>query len=97
MYITGKDKVEADKISKHLLKKRLIACANMLPISSAYWWKGEIVSEDEYLMICKTLKEKYSLIIEEVKKIHSYDVPCISLIETDANPEYMEWVKNEVE
>ena len=93
VYITCKDKPEADKISRYLLEKRLIACTNSFPISSSYWWKGKIVSEDEYVLICKTMEEKYKLIVEEVESIHSYDVPCICLIHTETNAKYWTWVE----
>jgi len=42
VYITCRDEKEAVKISRHLLNKRLIACSNIHPIRSLYWWKGKI-------------------------------------------------------
>lgn len=98
IYITCKDKEEAKKISQHLLKKRLIACANMFPIRSSYWWKGEIEETKEFVIIAKTLEEKFLEILEEVKKIHSYEIPCILKIRVEeVNEEYLKWIKEEVE
>ena len=91
VYITCKDSSEAEKISRQLLEKRLIACANIFPIKSMYWWNGKIVDENETVIIAKALD--YSAVKKEVKKIHSYSVPCILKITTEANPEYMKWVK----
>ena len=42
-YVTCKNKTEAKKISKHLLNKKLVACSNMFPVSSMYWWNKKIV------------------------------------------------------
>ena len=95
-YITSKDKEEAKSIAKHLLEKKLIACANIFPIESLYWWKNNIEEEDEFVLIAKTLKEKFNEVKEEVKRIHSYSTPCILKIETEANLEFLEWVKGEV-
>ena len=96
IYITCKDEEEAVKISKHLLGKKLIACSNMHPIRSMYWWEGKIQDEREVVIIAKTLAKNYEKIKEEVSKLHSYDVPCILKIDAEANESYDEWVKGEV-
>ena len=96
MYITCKDKGEARKISNHLLKKRLVACSNMWPIESLYWWKGRIVNGKEYVILAKTLKKNVKRIRKEVKNIHSYEIPCIMDIDAGANKDFLGWVKKEV-
>ena len=93
IYITCKDKKEAEKISNHLLRKRLIACANIFPIKSMYWWKGKIENQKEVLVIAKTLEKNYEKIKKEVSKLHSYSVPCILKIDAEANESYGKWVK----
>lgn len=95
VYITCKDKGEARKISKHLLEKKLIACTNIHPIESMYWWKGKIEEDNEVVIIAKTKEENYSRVKEEVKNIHSYDVPCILKIKAEANEEYRKWIDEE--
>tara|TARA_Y100000310_G_C20419351_1_gene685896 strand:- start:507 stop:815 length:309 start_codon:yes stop_codon:yes gene_type:complete len=95
IYITCKDEEEAVKISKHLLNKKLIACSNMHPIRSMYWWNNKIEDEKEFVIIAKTLDKNYEKIKEEVSKLHSYDVPCILKIDAEANESYAQWV-NEV-
>ena len=95
VYITCKDKKEAIKISKDLLKKRLIACSNMFPIKSMYWWKKRIVNDNEVVILAKTTNKNYEKIKKEVKKLHSYDVPCILKFNIKANSEYEKWVKKE--
>jgi periplasmic divalent cation tolerance protein len=96
VYITCKDKEEAVKISRMLLGKRLIACANMWPIESMFWWKERIQEEEEYAILGKTLKKNYPEIVEEVKKSHSYDVPCVCLLDAKANEEFNAWLEKEV-
>ena len=96
VYITCKDKKEAKKISRYLLEKRLVACTNIFPIESSYWWKGKIVDDKEYVILAKTLAKNYDKIKIEVKKIHSYSVPCICLLDAKSNKEYNEWLKKEV-
>jgi periplasmic divalent cation tolerance protein len=96
VYITCKDKEEADRISVHLLSKRLVACTNSFSIDSKYWWKGEIADEEEYVILAKTLANKYEDIKKEVKKVHSYKIPCICMIDSKSNEDYMDWVKSEL-
>jgi len=96
IYITCKDENEAVKISEHLLNKKLIACSNMHPIRSMYWWQGKIQDEKEFVIMAKTLDKNYGKIKEEVKKLHSYDVPCILKIDVEANESYDKWVNEEV-
>jgi|TARA_B100001964_G_scaffold245555_1_gene333366 periplasmic divalent cation tolerance protein len=96
IYITCKDEKEAVKISKHLLNKRLIACSNMHPIRSMYQSNNKIADEKEVVIMAKTKEKNYKKIKEEVKKLHSYDIPCILKIDAEANKSYDKWVNEEV-
>ena len=96
VYITCRDSKEAEKISLHLLKKRLIACANIFPIKSVYWWKGKIVNDKENVIIAKTNNKNFKKLESEVKKIHSYEIQCILRINATANKEYLEWLNKEI-
>ncbi|MBI2129142.1 divalent-cation tolerance protein CutA [Candidatus Woesearchaeota archaeon] len=95
IYMTCRDEEEARKISMHLVKNRLAACTNMFPIRSMYWWKDKIEETEEYAVIAKTIDENYEKIKKEIKKIHSYEVPCIMKINADVNEEYGNWIKKE--
>ena len=96
IYITCPNEEEAVKISKNLMDKRLIACSNIYPIRSLYNWKGKLHDEKEYAIMAKTKKKNYKIIKEEVKKLHSYKVPCILKIDAEANEEYNKWINKEV-
>jgi len=78
-----------------LLQKKLISCANFFPVQSSFWWKGKIDSSEEIVSICKTKKENWEKVKSEVKKIHSYETPCIIKIDAEANEEFWSWVKSE--
>lgn len=95
IYITAANHAEAQRIAKHLLKKRLIACANMFPVESLYNWKGKPQHEKEFALIAKSAAQKYNRINKEVKKIHSYEIPLIAKINAKANREFESWVKKE--
>ncbi|ODS41873.1 MAG: hypothetical protein MSIBF_00470 [Candidatus Altiarchaeales archaeon IMC4] len=94
IYMTCRDNREAKKIAKHLLSKRLIACANIFPAESIYRWEGNVVEENEAVLIAKTTAD-FEIIKTEVEKIHSYEIPCIIRISAEANEEFENWATNE--
>jgi periplasmic divalent cation tolerance protein len=96
VYVTCKDKKEGREIAVSLLKKRMIACANIFPIQSIYRWKGKLVDEKEVVILAKSTKNKFQEMEKEVRKLHSYEVPCIEMFETKANKDYESWVKGEL-
>ncbi len=96
VYITCKDITEAKRLAKHVLERRLAACANLMPIESLYWMDGEIVNDREVALILKSDEKKYEKLKEEVKKLHSYTIPCICKFQAEANKEYTDWITKEV-
>src|SRR3989338_326983 len=96
IYIICRDEKEAAKISRHLLNKRLIACSNMFPIRSMYFSEGKIQDNKEFAIMAKTKGKNFEKIKQEVRKIHSYKMPCILKIDAEANEEYDRWVNKEV-
>lgn len=96
VYITHSNEDSARKLSDYLIDKKYIACANIFPIKSAYWWNGEIESGEEYVSLLKTIPENWEKLKTEVEAIHPYDVPCIMKIEASANEQYEAWIRAEV-
>ena len=95
--VTTKDESEAEKIAEVLLKKRLAACCNIIPvIKSAYWWKGKLKKAEEAMIIIKTRKGLAENVIEAVRASHSYEVPTIDFIDvSNANRDCLKWVEAE--
>jgi periplasmic divalent cation tolerance protein len=97
IYITCKNKIEAKKIANFLIKNRLIACANFFPIESIYRWQEKIVKDKEVVLILKTLEKNFKKIEKEIKKLHSYTIPCILEIPLKrVNSNYLNWLKREI-
>ena len=92
VYITHSSEENAQKIADQLLQKKLVACANIFPIKSMYWWNETIENENEYVSIVKTIPENWGILQKEITAIHPYEVPCIMKIVAEANEEYEKWI-----
>ena len=96
VYVTCKNNKEAEKVAKHLLDKKLIACANIISSKSLYCWKGKLEKQNEAILLIKTTETKFEEIKFAIKKLHSYKIPCIIKLKVEANQEYLNWVSKEV-
>jgi len=94
--ITAKNLAEAKKISKALVAKKLVACANIIKdIESFFWWEGKADSAKETLLILKTQKRCFLKIVKAVKELHSYSVPeIIALPIAYGEKKYLKWIKD---
>ncbi|MFA5332834.1 MAG: divalent-cation tolerance protein CutA [Methanoregula sp.] len=87
---------ESEKIARHLVDRRIVACVNVFPVRSYYRWEWEFCDEPEQLMIIKTAREKTQEVIAEIKKIHPYELPEIIVLPVIAGyPPYISWVRKE--
>jgi periplasmic divalent cation tolerance protein len=94
-YITCKNKKEADTIGVVLLEKKLAVCFVVIPkVEAVYWWKGKKEKSSEAILLVKTIGKKFLQIEREVKKVHSYDIPCILEIPIGrVHKPYLKWFK----
>jgi len=99
VYITTSSADEARKVGKEIVSQRLAACVNILgPIQSMYWWKGNLQEDNEMVVIAKTTAALLPRLIERVKAVHSYEIPCIvALPLTEGNPDFLDWIAQETE
>jgi periplasmic divalent cation tolerance protein len=97
IYVTTKDEKEAISIGEIVVKERLAACANVISdMKSIYWWEGNLEKDNESILILKTINENVDNLIDKIKKIHSYDNPCIIAIPiSNVSDSYLEWIKKE--
>ncbi len=96
--ITASIDEEAEKIANRLLTQRIAACVNIIPkVRSLFWWKGELDSADEAVLIVKSKASLVDEIVSLVKEAHSYEVPeVIALPVIGGNPDYLSWMSDEL-
>jgi periplasmic divalent cation tolerance protein len=97
IYITARDKKQANVIGRTLVEERLAACANIYgKIDSFYFWEGKLCSDHEAVLIVKTIHGLLNRLVKRVKALHSYSVPCIvALPIIGGNKDFLTWVKKE--
>lgn len=96
IYTTHKNIEEAEKITNPLITKKLIACVNYFPITSSYYWKGQVVTDSEIIAILKTRTENWESVKDYIEANHTYETPCIvKLAEVEANDSYASWIQAE--
>jgi periplasmic divalent cation tolerance protein len=93
---TQHKKEDAVRIGKGLLQARLIACYNLWPVESAYWWKGELLEENEIMMFIKTSDKNFEAVRDFIKKESGYEVPeVIALEPSEVDESFATWVNSE--
>ncbi len=97
IYITHANESDATILANSLVEQKFVACSNIFPITSAYWWNEAVQNEKEWVSIVKTIPENWEAVKSQVAKIHPYEVPCILKIDVEANEAYEQWIKDSVE
>jgi periplasmic divalent cation tolerance protein len=90
---------EAKKIARAVVAKRLAACANIYAgdVESVYRWKGKVESAREVLMVIKSSRKRFPALEQEIRKLHSYEVPeIIALSIARGSRGYLEWIAESV-
>jgi periplasmic divalent cation tolerance protein len=91
--VTTASNKEAKKIAQHLLNKKLIACANISPVTSLFHWSGKTEHAEEHLILMKSRQDLFEKLAETVKTLHSYEVPEILALPIVAGSKaYLAWL-----
>jgi periplasmic divalent cation tolerance protein len=97
VYVTAPPEA-ADEIAETLLEERLAACVNELSTTSTYRWEGEIHRDEEAVLLAKTTDDAYDELVDRVRELHPYDVPCIERFdEAHVLESFAEWRAESVE
>jgi periplasmic divalent cation tolerance protein len=92
------DEATAKQFGKRLVEERLAACAQIVgPISSAYWWQGQLEEAREWYCHLKTTAGTSTELSRRIRELHPYEVPEIIVVaikEGDAS--YLTWIAETV-
>lgn len=89
---------EAEKVARHILDRRLAACATIsAPVRSIYHWRGAVEDALEYVVTFKTRRDLFDRLSADLRAVHSYETPeIVALPVVAASPEYLEWMDREL-
>ena len=88
----------ADALARGLVEARLAACVNIVPgARSVYRWNGKVEESKEWLLIIKSSRALARELIEELKRLHTYQVPeAVAIPIVDGSDAYLEWLDREL-
>lgn len=98
-YITVGSLDEGRRIGRVLVEEHLAACVNLLPgMVSLYRWEGRLEEAAEAVLIAKTRAGLFDRLVERVRALHSYAVPCVLELPVGrGSAAYLDWLMAETE
>lgn len=94
---TTDSRAEAIELARVAVESRLAAYAQVAgPMSSTYWWNGEVERAEEWLVMLKLPADRYDELADLLTERHSYDEPEIvatPIIRGSAS--YLTWITEE--
>lgn len=97
--LTTCDSVEAaTALARELVRRRLVACVNVIPnVLSIYRWKGDIQEDAEAILVMKTVAERLPALTAALDELHGYEVPELIVLPVEAGARaYLEWISESV-
>ncbi|MCY3411697.1 MAG: divalent-cation tolerance protein CutA [Candidatus Heimdallarchaeota archaeon] len=82
-----------EEIARTLLENKLIACAQIEPIHSMYWWNDGITEDNEFRLTVKLLEENKQPVILNITSNHNYEVPELLISVKETYIQYYSWVE----
>ena len=95
--VTAGSREEAERVVEAVVRGRVAAGAQISgPITSTYWWKGEVRRDEEYLILMMTTEDRLEELTRLVQETHSYEVPQIVAVPiTGGLRAYLDWITDE--
>jgi len=87
---------EARRLAGLMVKARLAACVQVMPIHSTYRWHTKVEQAAEWLLSAKTQRARTKALMAFIRRLHPYEVPEIMAVSvTQVLPAYRQWVLRE--
>jgi periplasmic divalent cation tolerance protein len=95
---TTPDRETAELIAGTLVSEQLAACVNILPgVTSMYRWHGTIEQNEELLLIIKTSRSVWPMLVAQIQALHPYELPEIVAVPIKTGEaEYIQWLENSI-
>jgi len=88
------DREKAVEVGQSVLRSQLAAGYNLFPVESAFWWKGEILQGDEFMVLFKTTARLVDALVGRVVEMTGAEVPDVFVSESShVDERYRAWVE----
>jgi periplasmic divalent cation tolerance protein len=93
--VTVPNREEGERIAEIVVGEQLAACVNVVgPIRSIYRWEGAICRDEEFLLIIKTIQERYPDLERRILATHPYQTPEVIALPIVAGADaYLSWLR----
>jgi periplasmic divalent cation tolerance protein len=93
------DEATARRLGAQLVEERLASCSQVVgPVSSTYWWQGQVEQAREWYCHLKTTAATSSKLSRRVRELHPYEVPEIIVVEIkEGDASYLNWIRETVQ
>ena len=87
---------DARRLAGLMVKARLAACVQVMPIHSTYRWHNKVEQSAEWLLAAKTRSARTKALMAFIRRHHPYEVPEIMAVSVrQVLPAYCQWVLRE--
>ncbi len=89
---------KSKELGQYLVNLQVCACVNIIPkILSIYHWKGDVVTDDESLLIIKTQEKYKEKLLAFIKEKHPYEVPEFVVVPIQwGSDDYLNWIASSI-
>ena len=87
---------DALRLAGLIIRERLAACVQIMPVHSTYRWRNKVEQAAEWLIAAKTRSARTRALIAFIRRHHPYELPEIMAANvTQVLPAYRQWVFRE--
>ncbi len=92
-WTTVATRADADRLARLAVEHRLAACAQVDgPITSTYWWKGQLEQGEEWRLTFKCMPDQLDLLERRIHSAHPYETPeWLAVRAEHVGEKYLNW------
>lgn len=96
VFISAENTEQARDILDTLLEERLVLGGPILEGPAQFWWKGERIEMGYVYLLTYTNEEHKDAVVRVASRVSKEEVPMISLIPFEGNPELLQLIDETV-
>jgi periplasmic divalent cation tolerance protein len=89
----------ARRLARGVIENGMAACVSIVPgVESIYRWKGQLESQEEHLLLIKTVLASLESLMAWLEEHHPYELPeIIALPMTGGSERYLQWLRSDLD